>query len=1041
MSDQDWVQLQQRNAELERQVKELKVALGDRAASSAPQPTGQRHGQRRLGSPIMPHADKSRTAKSQTDQVVQTDPPPPGKSLLERTLLALQRSEARYRILLQQHPDPIARCLLDGTLAAANTAFAHYFRQFEWPIIGHSLWDLLQHDPELQMQFRQGFEQLQQPESEQRIVQFDQSLQPDANQPGQHWILSGIYDRAANLLEVQIIGQTISDQTATETAAASAATLTAELQQLTQTNQQLQLQLQQLQETLQQREAEHRAIVASLDTGVMVLNSTGQIQTSNASAAQMLGLNVPELLRCHLFDIRWQWIQENGMALAAADHPAQMTLHTGIPCLAVNLGLQRADHTFLWLSVTAQPQFCGSAVLPDAVIVSLTDRTQQKLAEQARQALIQREQVAQSEASAAKAQIKQILESVTDSFIACDRDWHFTYVNHEAARTLGRSSKSLIGKCLWDEFPEFTHSSIAKFLQQSRRQRTVSEAVEYYAPCDRWYSLRVHPSSSGMAIYFRDMTDTFHHIDERNQVAADLQESQERLRQLTENIPQVFWLYDLKKERLIYISQACKKVLGMTSEQARQKNWHDWLGRVHIDDRDAVSQASRLPFAGQPGEITCRFMRPDGSMRWLLGRAFPVHNAAGEVYRIAGMVEDISQRKQKENWLTLLESVIVHANDAVIITEADPLEQPGPRIIFVNAAFTKMMGYSRKEVIGKTPRLLQGPKTDLVQLKSVRTALKRRKAVRVELINYRKDGTEVWVELSLFPVSDRLGHYHYWVGIQRDITQRKQAEAELEKTLCKERELSELKSRFVSTTSHEFRTPLSTILSSVDLLEYYAEQSVPRDKRANYFEHTQRIQNAALNMNNLLNDVLTIEQAKANGWQLEPIELDLREFFQHLIDEMRFNDQNQHPISFQVTCADGVPDATTPITAHMDERLLRQTFSNLLSNGLKYSPANSTVDVRMYCSAEQIIVEIQDRGIGIPASDQARLFEPFHRATNVGVVSGTGLGLAIVKQAITMHCGEINLQSEVNRGTIVTVTLPRHTSRPAPLPTAEAADN
>ncbi|NJN49831.1 MAG: PAS domain S-box protein [Alkalinema sp. RL_2_19] len=194
-------------------------------------------------------------------------------------------------------------------------------------------------------------------------------------------------------------------------------------------------------------------------------------------------------------------------------------------------------------------------------------------------------------------------------------------------------------------------------------------------------------------------------------------------------------------------------------------------------------------------------------MHWLLGRAFPVRNAEGKVYRIAGMVEDVSDRQQKENWLTLLESVILNANDAVVITEAEPVELPGPHIVFVNDAFSKMMGYSREEVIGKTPRILQGPKTDLAKLKSVRAALKRWEPVMVEIINYRKDGSEVWIELSLFPVTGTHGHYNYWVGIQRDVTQRKRAESDLEKNLLKERELSELKSRFVSTTSPRIPHP------------------------------------------------------------------------------------------------------------------------------------------------------------------------------------------------------------------------------------------
>lgn len=1017
MADQDWIQLQQRNVVLEQQVRDLQAALAAQSASRIQ---------------LSPPASRLSTPSRNNDPVAAPNAGnPPTKSLLQRALLALQRSETRYKNLLQHHPDPLARCLVDGTITAANIAFAHSFGQFEQPVVGDSLWELVRSDSDLREQLEHGFNQLAQASDDpaSRVIQFEHRLVRAGTLDWQQWILTGLYGNHGQLREIQLISQNISDRKHLDQAVVRQPELAEELLQLTQDNQQLKLELNrrhQLQVNLQRSEQRHRSIVATLHEGVIVIDPIGKVQTCNSSAAQMIGLTVPELARTNLFDTRWQWVHENGMALEMVDHPAQLTLRTGIPCIAVTLGLQRYDQVVVWLSVNAQPMFRDGEMLPYEVVLSLSDITQRKQAERDRWELLRREQGAQSQVALAQAQIDQILASVTDGFIACDREWRFTYINREAARTIGRSSKSLLGKVLWEEFSEFSHSSIATWLKRSLRNAEATEAVEYYAPCDRWYSLRVHPRPEGISIYFRDMTDMFHHVYERNQAEADLQESQERFLQLAENIPQVFWMYDLEADQIIYISPACQTVLGVEPARAQQKNWQDWLTRVHADDLPAVMKASKQPFVGRPGAVSYRFTRPDGSMRWLLGRAFPVRNAQGKITRVAGIVEDVTDRQQKENWLTLLESIILNANDAVVITEAEPVELPGPHIVFVNDAFTKMMGYSREEVIGKTPRILQGPKTDLAKLQSVRAALKRWEPVLVEIINYRKDGSEVWIELSLFPVADVRGNYNYWVGIQRDITARKQAEADLEKTLTKERELSELKSRFVSTTSHEFRTPLSTILSSVDLLEYYAERCIETDDLSRYFEHTRRIQNAALNMNNLLNDILVIEKAEAKRWQLSPVDLDLRGFFQNLIDDMSFNDQQQHHIVFQVRRSDGVLEQNSAIGVCMDERVLRQIFSNLLSNALKYSPADSTVTVRLHSSADQIIIEVIDQGIGVPPEDQIHLFEPFHRATNVGMISGTGLGLAIVKQSVDQHQGTIAIRSEANRGTTVTVTLPRH---------------
>ncbi|HEY9832198.1 MAG TPA: PAS domain S-box protein [Stenomitos sp.] len=137
---------------------------------------------------------------------------------------------------------------------------------------------------------------------------------------------------------------------------------------------------------------------------------------------------------------------------------------------------------------------------------------------------------------------------------------------------------------------------------------------------------------------------------------------------------------------------------------------------------------------------------------------------------------EIAERKKTEERLRLLESVAVTANDAIMITEAEPIDEPGPRIIYVNEAFTRMTGYSKEEVLGKTPRILQGPKSERAQLDQFRSALKQWQPTVVELINYRKDGSEFWVEISIVPVANAEGWYTHWVAVERDISDRKRSE-------------------------------------------------------------------------------------------------------------------------------------------------------------------------------------------------------------------------------------------------------------------------
>jgi signal transduction histidine kinase len=237
------------------------------------------------------------------------------------------------------------------------------------------------------------------------------------------------------------------------------------------------------------------------------------------------------------------------------------------------------------------------------------------------------------------------------------------------------------------------------------------------------------------------------------------------------------------------------------------------------------------------------------------------------------------------------------------------------------------------------------------------------------------------------------------------------ANAEIQKALEKEKELSNLKSRFVTMASHEFRTPLTTILSSAALLEKYSHK-LAEEKKIN---HLQRIQAAVQHMTGLLNDVLLIGKAEAGKLEFQPTPLDLAQFCRELVEEMQ-QTTDTHTIAFRIQ--------NQGTTACMDEKLLRLIFSNLLSNAIKYSPQGGVVDFDLVYKPQAVIFYIQDRGIGIPIAEQAQMFDSFHRASNVGTISGTGLGLAIVKKAVDLHGGKIAVKSEVAAGTTFTVTLP-----------------
>ena len=251
------------------------------------------------------------------------------------------------------------------------------------------------------------------------------------------------------------------------------------------------------------------------------------------------------------------------------------------------------------------------------------------------------------------------------------------------------------------------------------------------------------------------------------------------------------------------------------------------------------------------------------------------------------------------------------------------------------------------------------------------------------------------------------------------------AHDELRLALAQEIELSELKSRFLSMASHEFRTPLAIISSAASLLDRY-QARLTEEKRQTYLNN---IQNAVVHMTRLVDDVLMAEKGKAGRLQFNPRPLDLVPFCQDLLSVFALDEGSQHQIDLTWAGAEA-QGAPSSLQGEMDAELLLHILRNLLSNAIKYSPAGSRIDFVVDHNKEFVRFTVADHGIGIPVQDQGRLFEFFQRASNVGEVQGTGLGLYVVKHAVDSYGGTIQVQSEEGIGTTFIVDLPLNVSRP-----------
>ena len=526
-------------------------------------------------------------------------------------------------------------------------------------------------------------------------------------------------------------------------------------------------------------------------------------------------------------------------------------------------------------------------------------------------------------------------------------------------------------------------------------------------------------------------------------------QSSNRYRSVVKSLAEGVIVYD-KYGQPVTVNDSAESIIGLSKEKILEISIFDEdLKAVKVDStffsRDEYPVIKTLRTGKPEHEIIMGLnRRPSGELFWISVNTQPIYDEAGEMpssvvmsffditmklktekeisnyrshlenlvrERTIKLEKEIDERKKVEDALRESEShyrlLTENAHDMILRY----VYLPVPGYEYVSPACFKLTGYTANDFYSdpnmKT-KLIHPEDIHLLELHNLKN-LQPGESIELRLVH--KNGTTLWVEENLQLFFDEEGNIKSREGIVRDITLRKASEFKILENLKREKELSELKSRFISTVSHEFRTPLTTVLSSSELIQKYSKGW--GEEKLNL--HSERILRSIDYLTNLLDDILLVSLVEAEEISYNPSDTNFKQLCEKVIETLYDGITPSHNIKFEYQSDKKI--------IRIDSQLAKIILTNLLSNAIKYSPMGG--DIILSVSVNEILhIAVSDTGMGISEKDKDKIADSFYRSENVLGIRGTGLGLSIVKRAVDLHKGKYELKSELGKGTEVIVELP-----------------
>jgi PAS domain S-box-containing protein len=502
-------------------------------------------------------------------------------------------------------------------------------------------------------------------------------------------------------------------------------------------------------------------------------------------------------------------------------------------------------------------------------------------------------------------------------------------------------------------------------------------------------------------------------IEARHSAQEELRRSQLLLRSIIDETSAVVFLKDVQG-RYQLVNRQYERIFGVTQTELIG---HDDFAVFPAATAEALRKNDRQVLDAQhPISIEERVPHPDGSVHDYIAVKFPLHDPEGRPHAVCGIATDITELKEAQRSLHLIQTAIEQVDDAVVITTPD-LETPGPKILYANSAFCRMTGYSAADLLGQTPRLFQGQRTDRRVLDEMRRTLSAGKSYAGQGINYHKDGSEYLVEWNIAPVRDGAGVIVNWVAVLHDITQRVHIQEQMRQHQAEFAHVARISAmgEMASGIAHELNQPLAAMSNFARGLLHRMDRG-PVDPQTTH-EVLGKVIGQADRASRIIRRMRDFLRKREPRRTLTDLNALIQEVVGLLDHEIK-----HHAIELTL-----VLDPDLPLI-QADGIQIEQVIFNLLRNAVEalaavHAPGPCITLTTNHRPDDQIEISVHDTGPQLSQADLLRIFEPFYSTKPHGM----GVGLSLSRSIIEAHGGKLAASVHPDQGNVFTVTLPRST--------------